>query len=145
MDLGKLFDLNYMFNPYPGDFKFMPLFIGFFLVITIGSFYLEGWIKKNPNRSNIQRIIPGVAKHLRFLGLIGFLFLWARHEHIPYFSMRAALVAFIAYIVWTIGNSIYKYKTQLNQVIELNLRNRKHRSYLPKQKKKRKPKRKSRR
>lgn len=141
MNLGKLFSPSYLFNVSPGDFKFMALFIAFFLVLLVGSFYLEGWIKKHPRRQSLTHLLPNIGGRLRMFGLIGFIFLWIRYENLPYLSMRALLLAFLLYVAWVIGNSIYKVRTRLGETLVVHSKHKERNKYLPRKKKKSKKRR----
>ena len=138
MDISKLFSLSYLFDPRPGTFSYMAFFVGFFLVIIIGSFYLDSWIKKHPKRRSLQHLLPGIAGHLRMLGLVGFIFLWVRYEKLPYLSLRFFFFLFLIYLLWVLGSSIHKYRTKLSDIVEKHTVKKTKSKYLPRQKKKKK-------
>ena len=74
-------------------------------------------------------------------GLIGFIFLWIRYENLPYLSMRALLLAFLLYVAWVIGNSIYKVRTRLGETLVVHSKHKERNKYLPRKKKKSKKRR----
>jgi len=135
MNLSKLFNPSYLFNATPGDFKYMALFIAFFLILLVGSFYLESWIKKHPRRQSLTHLLPNIGGRFRMFGLIGFIFLWVRYENLPYFSMRALFLAFLLYIVWVMGRSIYKVRTRFENTLETHTVRKERNKYLPRKKK----------
>jgi hypothetical protein len=141
MDIGKLFDLTYLFNPRPGEFQYMAFFVGLFLLVIVGSFYLEKWIKSHPKRQSLTHILPHIGSRFRMLGIIGFIFLWIRYENLPFLSIRFFFLAFLLYFVFVIGDSIHKYKTKLYMVIEVNTGKKERNKYIPRQKKKKSKKR----
>ncbi len=137
----KLLSPSYLFTIQPGsEFKFMVPLIVLFLILTVGSFYIDGWIKKQPHRAAIRELLPKFGSRLRLLGIIGFLLLFARYENIPYFAMRFMLLAFLIGIAAYIGYSLYKYKTHLPELLETRKKKATHHKYLPKSKKKKKKK-----
>src|SRR3989339_473825 len=99
----KLFSLNYLFDVYPGSsFYYMLPLIIFFLILILGSFYLEKIIKGLPYRVSLQRVLPHFSGKIRFLGILGFVFLWVRYENLPYLAMRFFLLVYLLYIGWVI-------------------------------------------
>jgi len=140
MDLSKLFSLQYLFRVQPGEFHNMTTFIALFLLMIVGSFYVETWMRRNPNNKALKRILGNFPGQLRNLGIIGFLLLWFRYENIPYLAMRAFLLALLIYILWVIGSAIHTYRTKLDEAAaQFKKRVQKaHDPYLPRQKKKRK-------
>lgn len=140
MDLSKLFSLKYLFNPIPGDFSFMALFVGLFLVIIVGSFYLERWIRKHPKRNSISHLLPNIGGRLRVLGLLGFVLLWIRYEQLPYLSIRFFLILFLLYIGWVVGHSIYLVHRKFEATVETHTIKKEQNKYLPRKKKKAKAK-----
>ena len=131
-----------MFELQPGsEFKFMVILIVFFLILAIGSFYLDAWIKKQPHRNAIKKLLPHFPNRLRILGIIGFVLLFFRYENIPYFAMRILLVLLLLGIISYIGYSLYKFKKHLPELLETRKKKKTHHKYLPKSKKKKKKKR----
>lgn len=116
----------------------MPVLIAFFLVLLVGSFYLERWIKKHPKRPTLMHLLPNIGSRLRVLGLIGFLLLWIRYENLPYFSMRFFLLAFLLYILWIMSHSIYVVRTHFEETLEKYSKKKEQNKYLPRAKKKEK-------
>lgn len=135
MELGKLFSLSYLFQVYPGEFRYMAVLVTLFLILILGSFYLEAWIKKHPQRKSIQHLLPGISARLRLLGLVGFVFLWIRYENLPYLSMRALFLLFLIYTGVVMGRAVYRFKTHLPTTIEKHTKKKTTTSYLPKKKK----------
>lgn len=136
----KLFNPSYLFDPQPGEFHFMLLFLIFFLLLTIGSFYVDAWVRKHPQRRSIKHLMPKMGQTLRVFGILGFVFLWVRYENLMLFSMRFLFLLYLIIIVAYIGNTIYKYRTKLPDVIEAHAHHKKHKKYLPKKKKGKKKK-----
>ena len=80
MNLGKLFSLSYLFDRFPGSsFHYMIPCIVLFLVLIVGSFYLESWIRRHPLRSSLKTTLPHVVGRLRAFGIVGFVLLWIRY------------------------------------------------------------------
>lgn len=136
MQLEKLFSLSYLFDPRPGIFSYMAFFVGLFLLILVGSFYLERWIKKHPKRPILIHLLPNIGGRMRMFGLIGFIFLWVRYESLPYFSIRFFFLLFLLYILWVIGHSIYMVRTRFEEKIETHTVKKERNKYLPRSKKK---------
>ncbi len=132
----KLLSPSYLFDPNPGEFHFMVLFLGFFILLTVGSFYLDAWVRKHPHRTSIKHLLPRMGQTLRIFGIIGFAFLWIRYEQLTLLSMRAFFLLYLLILVWYVGNAIYKYRKRLPEVIEMHENRKKHKKYLPKRKKK---------
>ena len=118
----------------------VPLIV-LFLVLAIGSFYVEKWIKKQPHRTAIRNLLPKFGSRLRLFGIFGFLLLFFRYENIPYFAMRFLLLMYLIAIVAFIGYSLYKYHKHLPELLETRQKKHTHHKYLPKSKKKKKKKR----
>lgn len=141
MNFSKLFSPKYLFEIYPGsEFRYMIPLIVFFLILVVGSIYLEQWIKKNPDRKHIQSLLPGIVGRLRLLGLMGFIFLWVRYENLPYLSMRIFLMAYLIYILWVISQAVYKMKKILPMLIDEGKIKKTEKNYLPQKKKNKKKK-----
>jgi uncharacterized protein YacL len=141
MDFSKLFDLNYLFDPRPGSaFYFMIAMIVVFLGLIMTSFYLEKWISKHPLKKALKQVLPHTAKHLRGLGILGFVLLFFRYENLPYLSMRALLIALLISIMAYIGYSVHQFRSKLPAIIEQQKKAKKKKTYLPKSKKKKKSK-----
>ena len=136
MNLEKLFNLNYLFDPRPGDFHTMAFFIALFLIVLVGSFYLERWIKRHPKRASLTHLLPNIGGRLRMLGLMGFILLWVRYENLPYFAIRFFFLAFLLYLLWVIGHSIYVVRTRLESTLETHSERKERNKYLPRSKKK---------
>lgn len=142
MNPTQLFNLDYLFDPTPGDtFYYMVFFIILFLALILGSFYLESWIRKHPLRSALQSTLPHIGFHLRIFGMMGFVFLFVRYENMPYFSMRFLFVLYLLWIAVYVGMSLYRFKTTLPETIEEQHRLKKRAKYLPKKKTTKKKKR----
>jgi amino acid transporter len=137
MNLFKLFSLSYLFQLQPGsEFKFMVPLIAFFLILALGSFYLEKWINRQPHRKAIKELLPNAASHLRTFGIIGFLLLFFLYENIPYFAMRIVLILFLIGILVYVGRNLYKFKKHLPELLDKKDKKTTHHKYLPKSKKK---------
>ncbi|MFA6436361.1 MAG: hypothetical protein WCW30_04480 [Candidatus Gracilibacteria bacterium] len=106
-----------------------------FLVLIVGSFYLESWIRRHPLRSSLKLTLPHVGGHLRAFGIVGFVLLWIRYENLPFISMRFLLVLFFLSFLAYVGRCIYRFNVVLPKIIEENKRLNKLKSYLPKKKK----------
>ena len=142
MNLLKLFSLGYLFTLQPGsEFKFMVPLIAFFLFLSIGSFYIEKWVSRQPHRKAIKELLPDFSKRIRLFGIIGFLLLFARYENIPYFAMRIVLLLFLIGILVYVGRSLYKFKKHLPELLDKKEKKITHQKYLPKSKKKKSKKR----
>lgn len=135
MDLTQLFDLNYLFDPRPGDFRFMAFFVGLFLVIIVGSFYLDMWIRKHPRRTTLTHLLPNIGGRFRLLGIVGFVFLWIRYENLPYLSIRFFFLAFLLYLIWVMGHSVMKMRTRFETTMEIHQERQAQNKYLPRAKK----------
>lgn len=136
MNISKFFDLSYLFELQPGSsFRFMVPLIAFFLILAIGSFYLEKWIKKQPHKKAITELLPKLSSRIRLFGILGFVLLFCRYENIPYFAMRIVLLAYLVGILVYVGRSIYKYKKHLPELLEKKEKKEIHFKYLPKSKK----------
>lgn len=136
MNLGKLFSLSYLFDRFPGSsFHYMIPCIVLFLVLIVGSFYLESWIRRHPLRSSLKTTLPHVVGRLRAFGIVGFVLLWIRYENLPFISMRALLLLFFLSFLAYVGMCVYRFKVILPKTIEENKRLNKLKSYLPKKKK----------
>lgn len=136
MNIFQLFSPSYLFTIQPGSsFKFMVPLIAFFLILAIGSFYLEKWIKKQPHKKAINELLPKLSSRIRLFGILGFVLLFCRYENIPYFAMRFVLLAYLIGILVYVGRSIYKYKKHLPELLEKKEKKEIHNKYLPKNKK----------
>lgn len=136
MDITKLFELNYLFEIYPGPFKSIMVFLIFFIVLIAGSFFLERWIKKNTHRDSLRSTLPRFPQKLRTLGIIGLVLLAFRYEAIPYFSIRFFFLVYLLIVLWVIGSAIYRYNKILPNVIQKKHVEKKKKHYLPKKKRK---------
>lgn len=134
MDLSKLLNPKYLFEVYPGEFSFMPFFIGLFVLLFLASLSVDRWMKRHPHHTSLKHLLPGFPEKLRILGVVGLIFLWVRYENLPYFSMRFFFLVFLLYIVWVIGHAIYLYKKRLPQVVAQHHAIKTADKYLPKKK-----------
>ena len=132
----QLLNPSYLFDTQPGELHSMVFFLVFFLVLTVGSFYVDMWIRKHPNRTSIKHLLPHFSQRLRIFGIVGFVFLWVRYENLQLMSMRFLFLLYFIFLVWYVGNAMYKYKTRLPELIEAHHARKKHKKYLPKRKKK---------
>lgn len=136
MSPSKLFSLSYLFDRFPGSaFLYMIPCIILFLVLIVGSFYLESWIRRHPLRPSLKLTLPHVGGRLRAFGIIGFVLLWIRYENLPFLSMRALLLLFFLSFLAYIAMCVYRFNVVLPKKIEENKRLNKLKSYLPKKKK----------
>lgn len=138
MNLLKLFNPSYLFDPEPGFtyFYFWPVIV-VLLLIFIGSFFLQQKFKKAKHPELLHHI-PG---RLREFALIGLMLNFFRDQNIPYIGMRIWLILLlllaIAYGIW-----VWKsYKKATEEAKKRHVKKETSDKYLPKTNKKKKKKR----
>ncbi|MBI2263121.1 hypothetical protein HYU72_00515 [Candidatus Berkelbacteria bacterium] len=100
MDFKKLFNFDYLFNPYPSaDFFFAKPLLVFFSIILVLALATYFTLKKPP----YQKLKKGLFRLFLSCSLTGFVLLFFRNQAIPYFSMRVWLILFfIIYDIWAL-------------------------------------------
>ncbi len=138
----KLLYPSYLFDTLPGQqFAYLWVCIAFFsLLVALGQ-YLRIYISKSPNKKILKKLLHNVTGRLNWIAFTGLLFVYFRHENLPFLAMRVWIVAIM------IGTLVYIWKIweKFNKVLptELNKGDKKDDSlkYMPKAKKKKRKKR----
>lgn len=129
MNLSTFFSQNYLFDisPTPKSKLYLPLLIIFGLMIVLS-------VAISFQRKSIKKVIGKFFVPLLSAGVLGLIYLFARHESLPYLSSRFFLMLILCLlIVWVIylliWSARYIPKHMSSQKIE-----DKYNKYLPKAK-----------
>lgn len=143
MDLFKLFDLAYLFEPTPGyNYSYNWPFLVLFILIFAASIKVGDYLKHRPKAKMEAPFFGGIPSFMRWFSFIGLLLNFFRDQNIPYIGMRVwllllflSLPVYIAY-VWR------RYELKFEESVSKKALDSVEDKYLPKPKKKKRKKRK---
>jgi len=136
MDLSRLFDLNYLFDPTPGaQFSLVWWVIGFWvLVFILGlSLYAISYNKKGDRV--YRKLYKNWSSYLIYWSLIGIVITWLRDQNIPYIGMRAVLVLYILFFLLLTVRKLLFDKKHIPKIKHSHLTKSHKSKYLPGRKK----------
>lgn len=110
------------------------------LLIAIGQ-YIRTYIRAHHHKKILKRLYPGIAGKLALMAALGFMFLFFRHENIPYLALRPFLIIILIVSLYYLGKSVYIYIKVLPKEIAKKEKKESFDKYLPTPKKKKKKKR----
>jgi len=131
MTLSQIFSQNYLFdiNPTPQSNLYIPLLILFGLMIVLAAAI-------SFQRKSIKKVVGKFFVPLLSAGVLGLIYLFARHESLPYLSSRFFLVLIICmFLAWVFILLVWSAKFIPKYMNSQKIEDRYNR-YLPKAKKK---------
>lgn len=143
MDLFKLFDPAYLFEPTPGYlYSYNWPFLVLFILVFALSYKVADVLKRRPHAKLEAKFLGGIPGFMRWFAIFGIMFNFFRDQNIPYIGMRVWLLllflsvpAYAAYI-WK------RYELKFDESKDKKAKEKAEDKYLPKPKKKKKKKRK---
>lgn len=132
----KLFSLEYLFDPTPGqDFLYRWPALLFFVALFFSSWYVKTYISSLPNHKVAMEFLGKVPLRIREFAVAGLLITFFRDQDIPYWGMRFWFVLLFAVMLWY-GYKVWKnYKDGIESRVKVVKEIAVIDKYLPKKKK----------
>lgn len=129
--------LKHFFDPTPGsNITELPVLIFIFLASILWGIGYKTYLKHHKKNKALKIMMKKLPTRLITIGIVGFIYLFARSENLPYLSMPIIVALIMLILVWIVGKAVYQMKKVYPRQMSDGLQRIASQKYLPQRKRK---------